>query len=356
MSAEKKHDKTENHAVNLLKFFFILGIVLFHEHEAFKNPYSNIFKFAYAEGGDFGTLFFFGVSGFFMSKNYYERITCDNGISFKEFVLRRLASIYPLFFISNIIQLGLELRLGNTMIFDVSKFFLSLFLVTGIGGRSMPPNFPTWFISDLFICYLLFYCIVKLSKNRTSYRTMVVIMVLIAYFCRVGVITIIPLMGSNQMNFFFGCVIAEVTQSKGLLKNMFYYLELSFAAVGIVLACFYGIDSVISDRGVFYSFIITSSLILISDLTLIKELCDNRFIRHIGKLSTPVFFWHAPVFTLFYGLYVRMIGEMNGKWALPVYILMVMVVSEISNLIFPKINKWFYTVLSNDSRIKKEKD
>ncbi len=357
MSADNISNRSNNNAADLMKFFFILGIILFHVHPSFGDPYKDVLARIYKEGGSLGNVFFATVSGFFMSKNYYDRIRGKNGMSFRDYVCKRMASIYPIFFISNVIQLALSLILKKIQVFDVAQFFLSLVFVTGMGGRATPPNYPTWFISDLLICYLLYFLIVKISKTRTGYRTSVIVMILIAYFCKMGVITVIPLIGGFTMAFFLGCIMSEVTESSSKLKWMIYMINLSFALIGVLLSIKWGVGVIASDRGAFYAFIIMAPLVLIADISLVKKLFDNRVIGHIGKLSMPMFFWHAPVHTLFIGLYIRLTGEMNGKLALPIYLVILLIVSEISNLIFPRVNSWFLKVLRNEKEdMKKAND
>ncbi len=348
MSGSEEENKYEtNNAANLMKLIFILGIVLYHEHITLENPYQNILGLAYREGGGIGNVFFFMISGFFISQQYSEKLRGKEAMSFKEFVCKRLASIYPLYFASNVIQLLLALRTGNTLIFDVGQFFLSLIFVTGMKGRAMQPNFPTWFISELVLCYLLFYVVAKIARDRVMYRTLIIAMMLLAYSLRADSIFVLPLITTNMMNFFTGCVLAEVVNSDNPLKKLIYAITICLTVAGILLAAKYGLETISSDNAIFYSFLVVSSVIYLCSIPFIIRICDNKFIGHIGKLSTPIFFWHVPVFTLFYGIYARLIDKMYGEWALPVYLVLLLVTCEISNLIFPKINKWFYRALTS---------
>lgn len=152
------HSQSEkNMALELFKFLFIIGVVLFHVHGYFGDPFKKVFGLAYTWGGGAGNVFFWISSGFMMSWRYFDKISRSNPLPFKTFFMKRMISIYPLYFVTNVIQYIVNLIRSGNPTFDLSQLFLSLIFVNeGWIGKVEPPNFSTWFICVLVPCYIVF--------------------------------------------------------------------------------------------------------------------------------------------------------------------------------------------------------
>lgn len=119
------------------------------------------------------------MSGYFMYHNYRQRI--KNGLAFKDYLAPKFKKIYPLmiffhvylFIIENIgkLQLGFyPLHAdGGEIRYSLKALIASVFGVqSGLFAESdsMAVNGPSWFVTTLLICYVLFFLIVKFCRNR----------------------------------------------------------------------------------------------------------------------------------------------------------------------------------------------
>lgn len=114
---------------------------------------------------------FFMLSGFGISLGYEEKIA-GRHICFFDFIKRRVSKIYPLYFttliMTTILQFlywgktGAILRYSNL---DFYHLVLQVLLLqSGIVEVKDWPFFGTsWFISIIFICYIVFYIITHLG-------------------------------------------------------------------------------------------------------------------------------------------------------------------------------------------------
>ena len=75
------------------------------------NPvFQNIPGIPYIElyGGDFGNSMFFMLSGFLLSAGYRNRLSSGT-VPFQDYMLRRLAKLYPLYLITNLAALMIDI-------------------------------------------------------------------------------------------------------------------------------------------------------------------------------------------------------------------------------------------------------
>ena len=141
-------------------------------------PFYNIAPLSYDYGWIMVELFFM-LSGFGMMLGYSEKIL-KHEISFKNYLFKRIAKLYPLFFLTLILVTILEfiykIKVGETFVYsnyDIYHFILNLlFIQDGILGTELSFNGPSWCISISFFLYILFYYIAykSKSKNEIYYR------------------------------------------------------------------------------------------------------------------------------------------------------------------------------------------
>lgn len=122
---------------------------------------------------DFGYLveLFFLLSGLFAAR-YVQRIR--DGLSFREFFLRRYLRLFPLMALSSACWSALFLLLGLHRLDGAwarqtpslwSLAVTSLGVQAGWGFANSFINQPLWYLSVLIFCYLLFYVLVRVSKR-----------------------------------------------------------------------------------------------------------------------------------------------------------------------------------------------
>ncbi len=95
-------------------------------------------------------------------------------VSFKDFILRRLKRLYPLFIVSTVLVLIFELlychRVGETFIYlncDIYHIILNLLVLHyGILGTEYSLNGPAWVIPIFLLCYCMMYYVIRTAKTR----------------------------------------------------------------------------------------------------------------------------------------------------------------------------------------------
>ena len=173
--------KTSNiptNCLSTLKFIssFIIAFVYHYIHFPAKNgvPFANLFKWSYSKGGILVELFFM-LSGFGMFLGYGDKII-KRELTFKQYIMKRILKLYPLFFLTTILITILEIwhkhLTGKTFIydyFDCWHFFMNLILCQdGIFGTEFSFNAPSWCISICFILYIIHFAVMYFSKEKIN--------------------------------------------------------------------------------------------------------------------------------------------------------------------------------------------
>lgn len=167
-----------------LRFFFALMVFTSHffflkiSDPTLTSLYENIFK-----EGFLGVSFFFILSGFVLALNYKEKLL-GKSITAKDFMVARIARIYPLHVVTLLLSIPLAYKAFQTDIFStLGKFVVNLLLLQSfvpVRDIYFSFNIPSWSISNEFFFYLLFPVIISLFfKIRKSERISLFILLLI---------------------------------------------------------------------------------------------------------------------------------------------------------------------------------
>lgn len=151
------------------------------------------------------------VSGFTISFGYKAKIIKGEFTLFT-FIKNRIRKLYPVFLCSTVVQLLLGIRSwGGDLNFK--SLTLNLLLITsGWADDIKPFNTPCWFLSQLLLCYIIYYVITQFFKEKSSHY-FYVLLIFWGYilqnkgwnfpFCYTHD-------GEGFMNFFIGCLMFEV--------------------------------------------------------------------------------------------------------------------------------------------------
>lgn len=163
--------------------------------------------------------FFFVLSGFFMCR-YVNKI--ENGLGFKEFFFPRLARLLPLMLISGVVEAVFILLYEKVLGYAWWGIHVTIWgiLINALGIQAgwvfanPMVNNPTWYISVLLLCYLIFYALTYLSKRwRIPCTYMFVFMVLLG--CGIQTYSIeLPFLNTTSARglyaFFFGVLLSTI--------------------------------------------------------------------------------------------------------------------------------------------------
>lgn len=290
-----------------LKGIFIM-LIVFHNTQLIQPLFTNLpgVDLISVFGGIFGNSMFFILSGFLISTGYRQRITAHS-LSFQPYLLRRLKKLYPPYFLSNLAALVLDVVIYGFSAINLQKIVFTLLLQQGgaLSAPTPPYNAPTWFLSALFVCYILFFFFCFYFRNPTAYYCAIVSGIVWGYFLICANLSL-PLCYENTgiglMNFFIGCALAELyprlnhrIQSCGSI--------ISFCTLLAILLLFlrYGVEIISGNVKVGFSFLICPLILFLATSSpLFIRILNWKPLVFLGKISSHIFFWHLVLFHLFH--------------------------------------------------------
>lgn len=269
-------------------------------------------------GGSLGDCLFFVFSGFLISTGYRNTIR-EHRIAFAPYLLKRLRKLYPMYILSNLAMLILAVLEYGPSGINLKRIVFTAVMQLGGGLTVHPYNGPSWFLSALFLCYVLYYGISYFARHSTQYS----ISILLGIICGYAMYLYggdFPLLCSSNgigvMNFFIGCVIAEVypwvreNRPSWLPTACFVILGGSF-----YLMLRYGIEIIAGNSLIAFAFLVSPLLLYLAlDSKWFSRLLETSPIQFLGKISICVFFWHFPLFTA-----MRLIFQWLGTTFTEVY-------------------------------------
>ena len=285
-----------------LKGLFIMVIVFLHTLP--DTPLVNSIPFTSFlknYGAIFGNSMFFMISGFLMGCSYRERI--HNGeVSFQDFFVRRLKKLYPMYFASNLVMLVLQILIYDVSVIDLEKIVFTVLLQHGGGiGDGAPYNGSTWFISALFVCYIVFFYISYAARHNTQYYFMVAACVVLGYYRMSGILQIPFPEGISFVNFFLGCAIAEIYPV--IHRKLGKKLWIGSGALLLVsgyLMLDYGVEIICGDsRTAFVFWFCPLILLLALETNPVSAILGSKPMGALGKISVSVYYWHMVVYFAF---------------------------------------------------------
>lgn len=159
-------------ALNGWRFIFSLLIIVHHLPESWREPLKNY---------DFGNtivLFFFILSGFLLTRGYYEKLI-KGKVKYKDFIVKRISTIFPLQWLLTLLFVLFSI---NVVTYWAIPFNLTL-------TQSLVPfweinftmNTPAWFLSSIFICYLLTPLVFRFLANKKFKFLLIYLSIVVAY-------------------------------------------------------------------------------------------------------------------------------------------------------------------------------
>lgn len=315
---------------------------------------------AYFDGGinfaggvfPFGYLveLFFLISGMMMYR-YVDRIMKDE-LGFRKFFVTRYSRLMPLVFVSAVSYMLID----SYVYYPIMGSFFSgkapaiwggvldmLCLQTGwLSENEYMINNPTWYVSTLLLCYVVFYFITEIcrKKKKNPWRAFIIMSAIGVFEWIVWNITgfQIPFINSASargfMSFFGGLVFSRELELHLKDRKVIHYL---IACVFLVISVF------VVKVGV--SFLLPVGLALItypSIIYLFTGLENTVFFKKSGGLwsllaqtAYSVYIWHVCGLMLFEGLNVRL--DLGVNWNEPIVMYIFVGLMEI--LAFPSF--WF---------------
>lgn len=249
--------------------------------------------------------FFFLLSGFFIYP-YIEKF--NDNICFKTWYLKRVIRLLPLVCISGVVFE--VLLIIYTKVFGVGWLSLgvdiwglitnSLGIHDGWCFTNPCINNPTWYISVLLLCYLVFFTITYLSqKHDVPYIYSYIFMIMLG--C--GIITYkidLPFFNTSTARgyyaFFFGLLLA-IFIHEHKLKRVHYYLA-TFAVVVITYILVFHFQWLKNGLNFLLTFIYYPAILFVFLSKPIEKITNYRIIGELGKITYNIYIWHIPNYLL----------------------------------------------------------
>ena len=335
-----------------LRLFFALAV--FFSHLAFlKNDlkYSGVYDSIFSEGF-LGVSFFFILSGFILALNYESKFV-EHRVSYKDYILGRIARIYPVHLLTMLFALPLSYKVFyKYILFHITltqsfipdkDFYFSL-------------NAPSWSISDeMFFYCLLPFLILFFNKNKHILTIMIAIGLMLIFALNIYLpdsdqhywIYVNPFV--RLIDFIIGIALYKVYKYfKSLKTPLIRYANYDILAILIFIIFFVFKDKVdISYRYSIYYFIPMCLIILCfalssgnSKQSLFSKILSNKLLVKGGEISFSFYLWHLLVIPYFQIVFTKMGLNVPAEIQIILMLFLTIVLSYIS---FEFVEKYFNT-------------
>lgn len=308
-----------NNALDLLRIIATV-LILFHHYqqltgaffEGHVNFYGGKFYFGYM------VEFFFILSGFFMYR-YIEKI--QSGLSFKNFIVKRIIRLLPLVAIAAATH---EVLLWYYTVICGQNWFdrhVNIWgaivdaagLQDGWGFSNPMVNNPTWYISVLILCYVLFFFLTYVSM-RTNIPALYLYAFMVLFGSGISTYSIsIPFLNGSSARgyyaFFFGILLAHcLSKHKVTLGSC-----ITSAAIVAALTWVFFNHHEWTDDGINFllTFVYYPALIIAFSYKPVYTVLNRKIFGFFGKVTYDVYVWHVPNLLIMFIL--------NYKAGLPIY-------------------------------------
>lgn len=305
MEEKKITSKTNTVCLNAVKFFAACIVAFVWHYQHFQpvdgSPFAFVFGFSYPYGWLMVELFFM-LSGFGMMVGYSNKVL-KHQISFTEYMKKRLNKIYPLFFVTLILVIVLELifkaKIGDTFVypnFDFYHLLLNIVLCqNGLFGTEWSFNSPSWCVSICFILYVVFFIVFYFSKKtKSAVYKFACLGLLGAILLNLGwdYPVLNSLVARGLFCFSLGVALAYCYQNEHLFRTKFIgYMSMA------VLIAFYALyrfrpDAIGDMQMLFILFIAPLVIICAMYVSWINKLLSMKFFTYLGSLSMEIYLFH----------------------------------------------------------------
>ena len=216
-----KSKKEPLYAINLIRLFCSIAILLFHMYWGGANFYE--LNFIFRQSVVFLTIFFM-LSGFVLRYNYRD-VNLIKFENMKTFIKKRFVSIFPYYILILFVYILTEknFNLVNTIVVMPFQFLM----LHEYEHYDFISNGGTWFFSCIFVCYLLYpyvnYILSKISKKSRYILSAIVCVLTISAgltSLKYG-ITIYTNLMVRFLEFVLGCILIDIiNDNKSIIKKV----------------------------------------------------------------------------------------------------------------------------------------
>ncbi len=293
---------------------------------------------------------FFLLSGFLMAYVYEERVKHQN---IWEFFVPRVKKMYPIMIITVFLVFVLEnlgrLWLGEYPLHgengDIQYGWLSL-LVSCFGvqtgyfsdGDLHSVNGPAWYISILFLCYLISFFVIKTVKTEKQrlacFSGMFLLGVIICIHYGFDYPLLYSCCGRGFISFFLGCLMEKFVNRQKRLG-----IVRALVLIIVIIVMLYLTETMfVSQRMVLTElFVYPVTVYLVLKVRPIQRVLDKKIPRFLGRISLFMYLWNFPIFV---GIaFVNRVFDLHMVFGNPFVWLTITLVSIFISACVEKLNR-----------------
>lgn len=312
-------NKLHNGIISLWKFIFAIVILLFHCSEFYDGTRNSFFF-----GGYIAVEFFYVVSGFFFAKNILKKKSRKDKIGEETigFMKNTISKFIPYILIAYILSI---LIISYDYSFKKSELINSiwnLLLLRQFGFSSMIISKQLWFLSGLFLAYMIFCPLLKrYGRNFIQLISPLIVILGLGYLSHnwVGLDHAYHIWDKF---FYTGTLRAIIEVNLGMIlyvisekiKNVEYTkIGMTFLTIMgelllvIVLLIIQFVDQPKHYDYIMLLFMSVALLIITTQKTYDYKALSNNFVFYLEKLSMPIFINHVFMID-----FVNRILKLNG--------------------------------------------
>jgi peptidoglycan/LPS O-acetylase OafA/YrhL len=333
-----------------LRFFAAMIIVVYHFKDALKmvkiESYTHLFSKSVT------VEFFFILSGFVLSYVYIESIK-NNKFKFSDFLIKRLARIYPIHLATLLffILLGIIYSIFNIAPmrperYDPGAIISNILLVHAWGfEKRLSFNFPSWTVSAEWFSYLIFYpfilFVIKLREKISILSIISIAIFALFWYISVpmlhrglthltydfSIIRVLP-------EFIFGIVLYLIFV-KFRIKKFFIKPLLILSLLIFIVSAHFNLSDI---------FCIISYCILIYSAAEITNqgltsILNNRVLIYLGNISYSIYLTHTIVLTVYFNTLKLIFKNTYGKIEIFIWLFSFFIVIGVSIIAYELIEK-----------------
>ena len=262
---------------------------------------------------------FFMISGFLMASAYTDK---QINMTFYQYISKKLLRIMPCFFISNLLMVMISL---------IDSFFIKSSMMPAVtlwksviscmpfnyGWVEIDALYPNggWFVSVLFLCYVIYFIILKIRNNHyAAYIPLCVGMVFIgwsAYKMNLQFPFLYRRTSRGYISFFVGVLLSHLFNQK-FNKKLLSVLGLTVTGILLLLAHKFRFENVFGSVTYSFDFIIFPILLLsVTTLVSLQKILSKFW--HLGRMSMSIYMMHLPVIRTIKLLYYHAGGVLRCR-------------------------------------------
>lgn len=298
-------------SLDLVKFLAVLCISCLYHYRNLGYGTDGPFLFentplvgALARHGAFLVELMFMISGLLAFQSYFGRISKGEQ-PFKKFLSGRVSRLFPVMIASTLaMAVGQWIFFSKTGAFfhnmpnnDLPHLLYNLFGVQMWLSSQFTVNQPTWYISVLLACYLIFFGISALCKKRDCRPLFIapILLGVVIFSAQLNFAGLNIYMARGLISFFLGVALAM------LLQKTWTSRAFLLAALGTLAFCclFYLVlpYELLGELQLFLPFFIYPALITICMKSqLLNKICDCGIVRYLGAISFDFYLWDIPIY------------------------------------------------------------